>query len=95
MSKTGATAGPPLALLMPSMRKTKILGTLGPATESPQVISNLIAKGADVIRLNMSHASHDWVRVKQLGLPRLHPRIERHVKGANTLVRSIFDQVHN
>lgn len=40
-------------------------------------------------------ASHDWARIKQLGLPRLHPRIERHVKGGNTLVRSIFDQVHN
>jgi pyruvate kinase len=47
---------------MPTMRKTKILCTLGPATESPEVIANLIAKGADVIRLNMSHASHDWVR---------------------------------
>lgn len=44
------------------MRKTKILCTLGPATESPEVISTLIAKGADIIRLNMSHASHEWVR---------------------------------
>jgi len=47
--------------MMP-MRKTKILCTLGPATESPEVISGLISKGADVIRLNMSHASHEWVR---------------------------------
>ena len=45
------------------MRKTKILCTLGPATESADIIQNLIAKGADVIRLNMSHASHDWVRM--------------------------------
>ncbi|MDI1311452.1 pyruvate kinase, partial [Prosthecobacter sp.] len=44
------------------MRKTKILCTLGPATESPEVLASLIAKGADVIRLNMSHASHDWTR---------------------------------
>jgi len=44
------------------MRKTKILCTLGPATESPEVIAELIAKGADVMRLNMSHASHEWVR---------------------------------
>jgi pyruvate kinase len=44
------------------MRKTKILCTLGPATESPEVLQTLIAKGADVIRLNMSHASHEWVR---------------------------------
>ncbi len=44
------------------MRKTKILCTLGPATESAEVISSLIAKGADIFRLNMSHASHEWVR---------------------------------
>ena len=39
-------------------------------------------------------ASHDWARLQKLGLPRLHPRIERQVKGGNTIVRSIFDQVH-
>ncbi|MES2598495.1 MAG: pyruvate kinase [Verrucomicrobiota bacterium] len=44
------------------MRKTKILCTLGPATESAAGIATLIAKGADIMRLNMSHASHDWVR---------------------------------
>jgi len=43
-------------------RKTKILCTLGPATQTPEVIRELIEKGADIIRLNMSHASHDWVR---------------------------------
>ncbi len=47
---------------MPHMRKTKILCTLGPATESAEVIARLIGKGADIFRLNMSHASHDWVR---------------------------------
>lgn len=44
------------------MRKTKILCTLGPATESAEAIANLIEKGADIFRLNMSHASHDWTR---------------------------------
>ena len=43
-------------------RKPQFLCPLGPATESPEVIAELIAKGADVMRLNMSHASHDWVR---------------------------------
>ncbi|HEY1053438.1 MAG TPA: pyruvate kinase, partial [Prosthecobacter sp.] len=47
---------------MPYMRKTKILCTLGPATESAEVITSLIQKGADIFRLNMSHASHEWVR---------------------------------
>ena len=44
------------------MRKTKILCTLGPATESSEALARLIGAGADLIRLNMSHASHDWVR---------------------------------
>src|SRR5437762_417176 len=44
------------------MRKTKIICTLGPATEKPEKIRQLIARGADVFRLNMSHAKHDWVR---------------------------------
>jgi pyruvate kinase len=44
------------------MRKTKILTTLGPATETPEAIAKLIAAGANIIRLNMSHASHEWVR---------------------------------
>ncbi len=44
------------------LRKTKIIATLGPATESPEMIKALIEAGADVFRLNMSHANHDWVR---------------------------------
>jgi pyruvate kinase len=44
------------------MRKTKIVCTLGPATESAEVLARLIAAGANVFRLNMSHATHDWVR---------------------------------
>ena len=44
------------------MRKTKIVCTLGPATEKSEILRQLIQKGTDVFRLNMSHASHDWVR---------------------------------
>ena len=43
-------------------RKTKIISTLGPATQSPEMIHQLITAGANVFRLNMSHASHDWCR---------------------------------
>lgn len=45
------------------MRKTKIVCTLGPATESAETISHLIAAGANIFRLNMSHATGDWVRM--------------------------------
>jgi len=44
------------------MRKTKIICTLGPATQQPDVLRQLIQKGADVLRLNMSHADHGSVR---------------------------------
>jgi pyruvate kinase len=43
-------------------RKTKIVATLGPATESAEMIARLIDAGVSVFRLNMSHATHDWVR---------------------------------
>ncbi len=43
-------------------RRTKIIATLGPATDSPEMLSKLIAAGVNIFRLNMSHAPHDWVR---------------------------------
>ncbi|MEM9016731.1 MAG: pyruvate kinase [Verrucomicrobiota bacterium] len=45
-----------------NIRRTKILSTLGPATETPEAIAALIEAGANVFRLNMSHASHNWTR---------------------------------
>ncbi len=44
------------------MRKTKIIATLGPATDSAEMIGKLIDAGMNIARLNMSHSSHDWVR---------------------------------
>ena len=41
-------------------RKTKIIITLGPATESEEMIGKLIDGGTNVFRLNMSHAKHEW-----------------------------------
>ncbi len=45
-----------------SHRRTKIIVTLGPATESEEMLGQLITAGVDVIRLNMAHATHDWTR---------------------------------
>lgn len=39
--------------------KTKIVCTIGPACDSPDMIRNLIEKGMNVARLNFSHGSHD------------------------------------
>jgi pyruvate kinase len=38
-------------------RKTKIVATLGPASDSPRELDRLIAAGMDVARLNLSHAT--------------------------------------
>lgn len=40
------------------MRKTKIVCTLGPSTDAPDVLENLMLSGMDVARLNFSHGSH-------------------------------------
>jgi pyruvate kinase len=44
------------------LRRTKIIATLGPATESEEMLVRLIAAGVDVLRLNMAHAKHEWTR---------------------------------
>ena len=41
------------------MRKTKIIATLGPASQSDETIRELIDAGVDVFRFNFSHGTHD------------------------------------
>lgn len=48
-------------------RRTKIIATLGPATDDPAVLERLITAGASVFRLNMSHGKSD----EQLGRARM------------------------
>jgi pyruvate kinase len=43
-------------------RRTKIISTLGPATDSAEMIGKLIDAGVNIFRLNMSHAPHEWAR---------------------------------
>lgn len=41
------------------VRKAKILATLGPASESREVIESMIAGGLNAVRINMSHGNYD------------------------------------
>jgi pyruvate kinase len=47
---------------MKRSRKVKILATLGPASSDEEMIGRLHEAGADLFRINMSHASHDLMR---------------------------------
>ena len=49
-------------------RRTKIVTTLGPATDDPKVLADLIRAGADVVRVNFSHgkASDHIDRIKRV-----------------------------
>lgn len=42
------------------LRRTKILTTLGPATDNPKVLADLIRAGADVVRVNFSHGDPEF-----------------------------------
>jgi len=46
------------------MRRTKIVATLGPATDPPEVLRGLVAAGVDVVRLNFSHGHADEHRAR-------------------------------
>ena len=41
------------------MRKTKIICTIGPVTDNIEMLSRLVAAGMNVVRLNMSHGTHE------------------------------------
>ena len=40
-------------------RRTKIVATLGPASDSPEKLRALVAAGMDAARLNLSHGAHE------------------------------------
>jgi pyruvate kinase len=42
------------------MRKAKIVCTIGPASNSPAVVDQLIESGMNAARLNFSHGTHEW-----------------------------------
>lgn len=41
------------------MKKTKIVCTMGPNTDNPEVMKQLILGGMDIARFNFSHGTHE------------------------------------
>jgi pyruvate kinase len=42
----------------PALRKTKVVATIGPACDAPEMLRRMLEAGVDVARLNLSHGSH-------------------------------------
>ena len=60
-------------------RHTKIIATVGPATESVEKLGQLILAGLDVMRLNMAHGSSDWVTSLVKRIREVSVEVQRHV----------------
>lgn len=48
--------------MFPLMRRTRVVATIGPSTESQEKLEELFVAGVDVARLNFAHATHQWHR---------------------------------
>ena len=62
---------------MKRQRRTKIIATLGPASDSPEMIERLFEAGADVFRLNMSHLPRERLREKVETIRAIEARFKR------------------
>ncbi len=60
-------------------RKTRIIATLGPATSDYDSVLKLLQAGVNVIRLNMSHGSHDHHRKSFALVRKAAAKLDRHV----------------
>jgi pyruvate kinase len=63
----------------PSLRRTKIIFTLGPASQSEEMLEKLILAGADVARLNMAHGNHEWTRAVIRRIRAVSKRVGREI----------------
>jgi len=60
-------------------RLTKIVFTLGPATESEAMLEQLILAGVDVCRLNMAHGDEAWTRTMIRRVREVCRKTQRHI----------------
>ena len=58
------------------LRKTKIICTIGPSTSSYEMLMKMYIAGMNVVRLNMSHGSHDS-----------HEKVIRFIKNINQKIK--------
>ena len=81
MARSGPESAPwsGLEFVLKDYRHTKIIATLGPATQSKEMLAKLIRSGVDILRLNMAHASHQWVADAMWFVREVSEEVGRHV----------------
>lgn len=65
------------AFSSPGPTKTKIVATIGPASESPEVQRKLVRAGVDVFRLNFAHGAYDWFERVVTGIREVSTQLDR------------------
>ena len=60
-------------------RRTKIVATLGPASSDRKIIEDLLKAGVDVVRLNMSHGTHEAHREVYAHVRAAAKKLDKHV----------------
>lgn len=58
------------------MRKTKIICTMGPATENEDVLRDLMIAGMDVARINFSHGTHEEAEKKITSIKKIREELD-------------------
>ena len=48
-----------------SIKRTKIICSIGPATESEEVLTQLAKEGMNVVRLNFSHGNYEGYKARK------------------------------
>ncbi len=61
------------------MRKTKIVATVGPACDTPEMLKDLLLAGVNVFRLNMSHGEHAKVKTLIADIRKISQEVDRPV----------------
>ncbi|PHR73669.1 MAG: pyruvate kinase [Lutibacter sp.] len=64
---------------MASTKKTKIVATLGPACDSPEMIEKMSVAGVNVFRINFSHAKHEHVRETVANIREMNAKLGHNV----------------
>ncbi len=58
------------------MRKTKIICTMGPATEDDNILRELMIAGMDVARINFSHGTHEAAKITMDRIKRIREELD-------------------